>query len=382
MRKSFRHSRVTAGGLRAKVACAAVCAAALTAVMAPAGASGSAFPGTNGRIAFTQETGTGLTSSIVTANPDGSGVTQVTSGHNDDRPRFSADSKSITFSRGGFPSAAPGGTGQHVMIVSASGGTPQDLSGNGLDSTAYWDVSPSFSPDGTHVVFSRFDASADRYIGIFEVSVAGGPPTRITSAQDTMPTFSPDGTRIAFTREFNDGTAAIFTAPPQVLAGATQVTQSGHDDLSPDYSPNGKQIVFDRDGHVTVQNSDGSGTATTLTTAPSPGFDRTPAFSPDGTKVIFARTHFAVGPGGSPAYGLFTMNANGGNVTAVPGLGGSSSSSNQTPDWGPAQTSPTPPPSSGCGSSKEPDSNGDLHSHCHTGSKGRGAGGNDKPGHK
>jgi hypothetical protein len=30
----------------------------------------------------------------------------------------------------------------------------------------------------------------------------------------------------------------------------------------------------------------------------------------------------------------------------------------------------------------EPDHNGDLHSNCHTGSKGRGAGGDDKPGSK
>jgi hypothetical protein len=36
----------------------------------------------------------------------------------------------------------------------------------------------------------------------------------------------------------------------------------------------------------------------------------------------------------------------------------------------------------GCGNSSEPDHNGDLHSNCHTGSKGRGAGGNDKPGSK
>jgi hypothetical protein len=34
----------------------------------------------------------------------------------------------------------------------------------------------------------------------------------------------------------------------------------------------------------------------------------------------------------------------------------------------------------GCGSLSEPDRNGDYHSNCHTGSKGRGAGGNDKAG--
>ena len=36
----------------------------------------------------------------------------------------------------------------------------------------------------------------------------------------------------------------------------------------------------------------------------------------------------------------------------------------------------------GCGGSSERDANGDFHSNCHTGSKGRGAGGNDKPGSK
>jgi hypothetical protein len=36
----------------------------------------------------------------------------------------------------------------------------------------------------------------------------------------------------------------------------------------------------------------------------------------------------------------------------------------------------------GCGNSSEPDRNGDYHSNCHTGSKGRGAGGDDKPGSK
>ena len=36
----------------------------------------------------------------------------------------------------------------------------------------------------------------------------------------------------------------------------------------------------------------------------------------------------------------------------------------------------------GCGGSSERDAKGDFHSNCHTGSKGRGAGGNDKPGSK
>jgi hypothetical protein len=40
----------------------------------------------------------------------------------------------------------------------------------------------------------------------------------------------------------------------------------------------------------------------------------------------------------------------------------------------------TPADTQYCGSSSEPDRNGDYHSNCHTGKKHRGAGGNDKPG--
>jgi hypothetical protein len=40
----------------------------------------------------------------------------------------------------------------------------------------------------------------------------------------------------------------------------------------------------------------------------------------------------------------------------------------------------TPADNQYCGTSSDRDRNGDYHSNCHTGSKGRGAGGNDKPG--
>jgi len=40
----------------------------------------------------------------------------------------------------------------------------------------------------------------------------------------------------------------------------------------------------------------------------------------------------------------------------------------------------TPADNQYCSTSSDRDTNGDYHSNCHTGSKGRGAGGNDKPG--
>jgi Tol biopolymer transport system component len=366
-----------------RVAIAAVAAAALA---IPAFAGASAFPGTNGRIVFAQEIGTGpngpTTESIVTANPDGSSQKQLTSGHVDSDPRFSADGKFIVFNRGGFASSVGGfTTAEHVMLMHSDGTGITDLSTSDAG-TPFSDNSPSFSPDGTQIAFGRIDLSTGNERGIFLMPVTGGPAVQITTAHDSRPTFSPDGTKIAFERQINSMTQAIFTVPPVILAGATQVTHpaSGSFDNSPDWSPNGAKIAFVRDvNSILVTNADGSGTPTTLQT--THGDDEGPAYSPDGTKIIFASTGdtFRVGPGGSPAFGLFTMNAtNGSGVTAVPGLGGGSTSSNMNPDWGTASVTTTPPPTSGCGSTNEPDRNGDLHSNCHTGAKGQGAGGNDK----
>jgi Tol biopolymer transport system component len=361
---------------------------ALALVGVPASAAGSAFPGTNGRIAFSQSTGNGLTDSIFTVNPDGSGLKQLTSGHSDSFPRFSADAKSIVFTRFGFASST-GGTASHVMLIHSDGTGLIDLSTADVG-TPFSDGDPSFSPDGTHIVFDRTDTSTDQSLGIFETTpTSSAAAVRLTTGQDAYPTFSPDGTHIAFARLVNDTTQAIFTAAPTPGAPAQQVTHPPTDsfDLLPDYSPDGKRIVFERDTSIYVANADGSGTATLLTSGSPPLDNANPAFSPDGTKIVFASTRATLnqsGPGGSQAEGLFTMSStNGSNVTPVPGLAGNASFSNQAPDWGTGaapsqQPPPPPPPPSGCGSTNEPEHNGDLHSNCHTGAKGRGAGGNDK----
>jgi Tol biopolymer transport system component len=362
---------------------------ALAVVALPASAEASAFPGTNGRIAFSQSTGNGLTDSIFTVNPDGSGIKQLTSGHTDSNPRYSADAKSIVFTRYGFPSSS-GRSASHVMFMHSDGTALTDLSSADAG-TPSSDDDPSFSPDGTHIVFDRTDTSTDQSLGIFEATpTSSATAVRLTTGRDAYPTFSPDGTHIAFARLVNDTTQAIFTATPTPGAPAQQVTHPPTDsfDLLPDYSPDGKRIVFQRDTSIYVANADGSGTATALTNSSPPQDDTHPAFSPDGTKIVFASTRATLnqsGPGGSQAMGLFTMSStNGSNVTPVPGLAGNASFSNQAPDWGTGAAAqqpppPPPPPSSGCGSTNEPDHNGDLHSNCHTGAKGRGAGGNDKP---
>ncbi|HKN56590.1 MAG TPA: hypothetical protein VJX66_29130 [Amycolatopsis sp.] len=368
-----------------------VFAAALlgTAALAPS-AGASAFPGTNGPIVFAHSPGNGQ--SIWITNPDGSGTHALTSppsGFFDASPRFSADGAWITFERGGFPSASNFGQADHVMVMRANGSCITDLS-QGIGGTVFTDGHPSFAADGSYVVFQRLNEDTDQSVGIFKEGVAlncsggsvtHGTPQQLTTGNDSDPTISADGTRIAFARE-SASNIAIYVAPLSNPGAAQDVSHPGPDDFDflPDFSPNGTKVAFTRNGDIDVTNSDGSGSVTTLVphATSGVGINQAPAFSPDGSRIVFQRATGA-GPGGSPGYGLYTVSSSGGTPTAIPGLGSSSTASNQSPDWAPRSSSP-PPPSSGCGSgsSHEPDANGDLHSHCHTGAKGRGAGGNDK----
>jgi Tol biopolymer transport system component len=117
--------------------------------------------------------------------------------------------------------------------------------------------------------------------------------------------------------------------PPSVLAG-----------IALDWSPQGNNIVFSR--HVTpdvhsslwIVHSDGSrlravtvqpGTACGGANAdPTADGCFGPAWSPDGTKIVFAK-----GQNGDVDANIYTVNVDGTALTQVTHTGGS-----QSPDWG------------------------------------------------
>jgi len=104
------------------------------------------FPGQNGRIAFNQA------SDIYTMNPDGSNLQQLTSfgpgGGFAQLGAWSPDGTQIAFT--GTASAA---NGPYQLWIMNSDGSNQRLLLN--DDPSYGDWAPSFSPDGSHIVFSR-----------------------------------------------------------------------------------------------------------------------------------------------------------------------------------------------------------------------------------
>jgi TolB protein len=71
-----------------------------------------------------------------------------------------------------------------------------------LTNTPAGNVDPSFSPDGSRIVFTSFrDGNAEVYV----MSADGSGQTRLTNdpTPDSEPVFSPDGTKIAF-QSFRD----------------------------------------------------------------------------------------------------------------------------------------------------------------------------------
>jgi Tol biopolymer transport system component len=104
------------------------------------------------------------------------------------------------------------------------------------------ETSPSLSPDGTFVVYTR---SVNGNFDLFLQRVAGGDPINLTAdspADDIQPAFSPDGQQIAFRSEREGG--GIF------LMGATgesvrRLTDFGFD---PAWSPSGRELAVATEG--------------------------------------------------------------------------------------------------------------------------------------
>jgi Tol biopolymer transport system component len=115
----------------------------------------------------------------------------------------------------------------------------------------------------------------------------------LATAGPAQATFPGANGRIAFVRPDHGG-YDIFTSDPD----GTEVSQlttlaPHHSAFNPAWSPDGSQIVFERvnargqHNHIWIMNADGSSLRRLF---PDPWFtDHTPSFSPDGTKVLFSR---------------------------------------------------------------------------------------------
>ncbi|NGP88233.1 IPT/TIG domain-containing protein [Fodinibius halophilus] len=154
----------------------------------------------------------------------------------------------------------------HIYTMSSSGSNQTPLTDDKGN-----DKYPSWSPDGTKIVFysDRLYDKNDPPKGddIFTVTVQGHSIQAITEndAENTEPRWSPDGSKIAFVSNNNaDNDFEIYVAGAQG-GGAQRITDNSSPyDSYPSWSPDGTRLVFSRNGRIYKIASDGSGTATSL----------------------------------------------------------------------------------------------------------------------
>lgn len=246
--------------------------AGLTLAALPADA---AFPGRNGRIAFTRDVGTNA--EVFTMNANGSGQFRLTNSAGDERrPSFSPGGTRLAFARIIPP-------GNWEIFTTNFDGTEEV---NRTRDVPAHDYTPVFSPDGRKIAYASFRGlHADIYV----MNLDGSGKRRLTAtgaADEFYPAFSPDGRRIAF-QSNRDGDWEIFTAN----AGGTrerQLTRNSGGDLHPVFSPDGRRIAFesDRAGNVEIFTMNVNGSRPTNRTR-HPATDLRPAFSPDGRRIAF-----------------------------------------------------------------------------------------------
>jgi TolB protein len=299
-----------------------------TPALAPSAASASRLPVTiKGRIVFNSDRdrtpGTGY--DIYSMMPDGSNVTRLTASFDNEMPALSPDGKRIAF-------MSNRDNGAYDIYVMNSDGTGVKR----LAPSTAWNYKPTWSADGSKIVFTSTRDAADpndRGTGasweVYTVTSDGLTLTRVTnnSVGEFDPQLSPDGTRIVFASDRDHDSFWIRDLYVMNVDGTNvhRLTSQTGQLENPSFDPTGARIVYD------IQSAGGvggifvlNGHATTQLRVNSGSTEFAPAWSPDGKQIAF--THHVSGGDGN----ILKMDADGSNVKYLTRSQGNS----LRPDWG------------------------------------------------
>jgi uncharacterized repeat protein (TIGR01451 family) len=264
---------------------APVCFALVSALTLASSAQAS-FPGSNGKIAFfsqfrgdpVQQEGTYV------MNPDGTAIQRFPITGLNTTPAWSADGTQLAVTL----CNASDCSNDEIYKVRADGTDQVNLTNDPAN-----DWHPSWSPDSSRIAFNSARGGSH---GVWVISAGGAGQTRIASGEN--PDWSPDGGKIAF-EQLAGGFRRIALVNPDGT-GLTQITDSNQD-FEPSWSPDGVRIAFSRVTGVAgicpyechavwdIFTVKPDGTDLQRLTDNSPISHLNPAWSPEGTQIVYVR---------------------------------------------------------------------------------------------
>ncbi|NOZ05413.1 MAG: cellulase family glycosylhydrolase [Chloroflexi bacterium] len=205
------------------------------------------------------------------------------------------------------------------------------------------DQNPAFSPDGSRIVFTRFEKGYNvGPAGLFLLDLNTKQITRLTPWEDqdnvNLPGSAWNATRkrIVFASDRANADDLWRIAPDGSDFGRITSHSGPPWYIEPSWSPDGQWIVFEADagvpddqqqGSIWKVRADGSG-LTTLTDGPGSGTDdRQPNWSPAGDRILFQRR-----TPGSDDWNLYTMATDGSDIRPATTAPSSDTDASWSPD--------------------------------------------------
>jgi Tol biopolymer transport system component len=312
-------------------------------VLAPDLPARATFPGRNGRIVFRRYfTVFHAWGALFSIKPEGTGERQLTYPKRkvlDDQPDVSPNGRWIAYAHRSNLTE-PKGQGA-LFRIRLNGTHRENLTGDTcrLSDDCLRDINPNWSPDGRWIAFSRVFGSETRdfEIDLFVMRSNGTHLRQITAPgpffEDYAPEWSPDGTRLVFYRWDPDRELhALFTVDPDGSDPQRLTSWHLNPAQSDDWSPDGQWILFSaapegQTFNLRMIRPNGTGLhRITWGVSASTGWLGS-SFAPQGNRIVAART---VGEDGNAD--VFVMRLDGSdrrNLTRTDLW-------DSAPDWGPA----------------------------------------------